>query len=189
MFLLELPPGGHTTVQRHLFEVITYVISGRGNTVVGSGAGRHNFEWGPTSTFAIPLNESYQLFNSSGTEPTRIAMVTSLPIVINLFHNTDLVFNLDFDFPDRLGEERHYNGGGDAIYGANKGVARHLWEANFVPDLAGYAKRTPTRHAARTRQTSSSRWPTARCTRTCRRFPSVATRRRIATRLASTSSP
>ena len=56
MWLLEIPPGGATVPQHHLFEAVAYVISGRGSTTVQAPDGERSFEWGPKSMFAIPLN-------------------------------------------------------------------------------------------------------------------------------------
>ncbi len=89
MFLLELAPGKATSPQRHLYEEVIYVLAGRGSTsIVSSDGRRHSFEWGPGSLFAIPLNAEYRHFNGSGTDAARIICTTSLPAVLNMFHNT-----------------------------------------------------------------------------------------------------
>ncbi|MDP2357513.1 MAG: hypothetical protein Q8M31_15835, partial [Beijerinckiaceae bacterium] len=57
MFLLDIPPGGSTTPQRHLYEDVYYVLEGTGSTQVEFEDGtKRSFEWGPKSLFAIPLN-------------------------------------------------------------------------------------------------------------------------------------
>ncbi len=60
MFLIDLPPGGVSAPQRHLYEEVVYVLAGHGSTAIEApnGAG-HAFEWGPNSLFAIPLNARY----------------------------------------------------------------------------------------------------------------------------------
>lgn len=134
--LLEIAPGGATSPQRHLYEVVAYVLAGHGNTVVELAEGRkHSFEWGPKSLFALPLNVRYRHHNASGREAARIATVTSLPVVMNVFHNESFVFDNPFPFPERLGEERYFRGEGTFI---PMRPGRHMWETNFVPDLASF---------------------------------------------------
>src|SRR5439155_216100 len=86
MQIVEIPPGGKTAPQRHLYEEVVYVLAGRGSTSVESPSGeRHSFEWHTGSLFAIPLNGSYRHYNGSGTQPARIVAVTDLPLILNVF--------------------------------------------------------------------------------------------------------
>lgn len=134
--VVELPPGGGTEPQRHLYEEVVYVLSGHGNTVVEDLDGReHSFEWGPRSLFGLPLNGRYRHYNASGSEPARLASVTSLPLMLNAFHDEAFVFDNDGRFPARFGGERHFQGQGDFVEVA---PGRHLWETNLVPDLADF---------------------------------------------------
>src|SRR6516225_5719515 len=74
VFVYDLPPGGSSSPQRHLYEEVIYVLSGHGSTVIEASDGtRHGFEWGPKSLFALPLNARYRFFNGSGTERARLA--------------------------------------------------------------------------------------------------------------------
>ena len=133
----EIPPAGATEPQRHLFEEVVYVLSGHGNTVVvDAGGHEHSFEWGPRSLFGLPLNGRFRHFNSSGSEPARLASVTNLPLVLNVFHDEAFVFDNPADFDARFGAGGRFRGEGDFV-----GVApgRHMWETNFVPDLADFA--------------------------------------------------
>ena len=50
------------------------------------------------------MNAPHQHFNGYGSEPTRIAAVTNLPILINLFHSERFIFENDFDFSERAKE-------------------------------------------------------------------------------------
>jgi oxalate decarboxylase/phosphoglucose isomerase-like protein (cupin superfamily) len=136
IFVLDLPPGGQTSPQRHLFEEVVYVLSGHGSTVIEAEDGdKHGFEWGPKSLFALPLNARYRHFNGSGREPARLAAVNNLPILINLFHNKRFIFDNPFEFPERLGSSRYFSGEGDFI---PVRPGRHMWETNFVPDLSAF---------------------------------------------------
>ena len=101
--VLELPPGAATEPQKHLYEEVVYVLSGRGSTTIEAPDGRqHSFEWGPKSLFALPLNYRYRHYNASGSEPARLSSTTSAPIVMNLFHNDSFVFDNPAQFQERL---------------------------------------------------------------------------------------
>ena len=88
MFVFDIPPGGATAPQRHLYEEVVYVLEGTGSTQLDFGDGRkRSFEWGPRSMFAIPLNAKYRHFNGSGRNRALIVSTTDLPLVMNVFHN------------------------------------------------------------------------------------------------------
>lgn len=129
--VLELPPGGETFLEHHLYEELVFVLSGRGATAIGWGEGeRQSFEWQRGSLFSIPLNATYQHFNGHGTEPARLMSVTSAPLVINLFHNHDFVFNNPFTFRDRYNPEDT-----QFFSGEGKAWAERVWETNFIADV------------------------------------------------------
>ena len=134
-FVVELPPGGRTDPQRHLFEEVVYVLAGRGSTTVEAAGRRHSFEWRAGSLFALPLNERYRHYNTSGSEPARLVAVTNLPLVMNAFHSPAFVFDNDFSFAERLGDDRFFRGGGDFL---PVRPGRHQWQTNFVPDLPSF---------------------------------------------------
>jgi uncharacterized RmlC-like cupin family protein len=133
MFVLDLAPGAATSPQRHLYEEVIYVLSGRGSTVIETAGGaQHSFEWGPRSLFAIPLNTRYRHFNGSGAERARLAATTNLPAVLNMFHNEAFVFDNPYRFDERLGQSKYFSGEGDFV---PVRPGQHMWETNFVPDL------------------------------------------------------
>lgn len=133
MFVLDLAPGAATEPQRHLYEEVIYVLSGRGSTVIETAGGdKHSFEWGPRSLFAIPLNTRYRHFNGSGAERARLAATTNLPAVLNMFHNEAFVFDNPYRFDERLGQSKYFSGEGDFV---PVRPGQHMWETNFVPDL------------------------------------------------------
>lgn len=133
MFVLDLAPGAASEPQRHLYEEVIYVLSGRGSTVIESADGtKHSFEWGPRSLFAIPLNTRYRHFNGSGAERARLAATTNLPAVLNMFHNEAFVFDNPYRFDERLGQSKYFSGEGDFV---PVRPGQHMWETNFVPDL------------------------------------------------------
>jgi len=135
VFVVDMPPGAKAAPQRHLYEEVVYVLSGYGSTTIETDAGKHSFEWGPKSLFALPLNARYQHFNGSGRERARLASTTNLPIMMNLFHNSDFIFNNTAVFGERLGAAKHFSGEGDFV---PVRPGRHMWETNFVPNLAEF---------------------------------------------------
>jgi mannose-6-phosphate isomerase-like protein (cupin superfamily) len=136
-FIYEIPPGGSSAPQQHLFEEIFYVLSGSGSMVVEMADGsRQAFEWAPQSLFAPPLNAKFRIFNASGREPARLASTNDLRILMNLFHNEKFFFDNPYPFPEREGRGGFYSGEGEMT---SIRPGRHLWETNFVPDLSSFA--------------------------------------------------
>jgi mannose-6-phosphate isomerase-like protein (cupin superfamily) len=134
MFVLELPPGQSTIPQRHLYEDVYYVLEGSGSTQIEFDNGeKRSFEWGPKSLFSIPLNARHRHFNGSGTERALLAATTNMPMIMNVFHNEQFVFETPFDFMDRAGKAAFFAGEGDLI---TVRPGNHMWETNYVPDLA-----------------------------------------------------
>lgn len=128
-YICEIPPAGQTVAQRHLFEVILYIVKGSGATTVWQeGTSKRAFEWGPGAAFAIPLNASYQHFNGSKDEPVRFLAGTTCPRLLNLFHNEDFIFRNPFDFRDRFHDAEDY-------FRHNKRLTVRCWETNLIPDV------------------------------------------------------
>ena len=130
MHLIELAPGGASDPERHIYESMIYVLSGRGSTQVWYSEDRKaSFEWGPGSLFAVPINANYRIFNSSGVQSARYVAVTNAPTIVSLFHNHGFVFDNPYLFEDR------FSGGDD--YFAGEGVLHRgrTLETNFVPNV------------------------------------------------------
>jgi mannose-6-phosphate isomerase-like protein (cupin superfamily) len=131
--VVEIRPGGTSEPERHLYEEMVYVVSGHGSTTIRGAGPSQTFEWGPGSLFAIPLNAQYQIFNASGLEPARYMSVTNAPTIIRLFHNTDFITNLDYDFADRFdgSDDRYFSDDGELaeLWG------RKFWSTNFIPSV------------------------------------------------------
>ncbi len=141
-YVCEIPAGGKTKPQKHMYEEMVYVTQGYGATSVWQRDGKkHTFEWGPGSMFAMPLNADYQHFNASGSEAARYFAVTNCCFMMNLFHNVDYIFNSDYSFLDRFDPrtEGYFSGQGEL-------TGRFFLTTNFVPDthtlkLTDYSER------------------------------------------------
>ncbi len=130
-YVAEVPLGGSTKPQRHLYEEMVYVLQGNGATTIWNEANeKHSFEWQAGSLFAIPLNTFYQHFNTTGGTPARYMAVISAPVVMNMFHNSEFVFDAPYDFLDRYSGEDRFDGDGE-LYRNDRGTY-NIWETNFV---------------------------------------------------------
>ena len=93
-YICEIPPGGSLNPERHMFEELIFVLQGRGATTIWTKDDRkQTFEWGEGSLFSPPLNVWHQIFNGQGNKPVRYISITNAPLLINLFHNMDFIFN------------------------------------------------------------------------------------------------
>jgi mannose-6-phosphate isomerase-like protein (cupin superfamily) len=83
-----------------------FVYKGSGRTELSNDSGfEAAFNWDKGATFAIPLNVHFKHINRSTTEPALLFSITNMPLMMNLFHDTDFVFNCPKDFPDRFSPE------------------------------------------------------------------------------------
>jgi mannose-6-phosphate isomerase-like protein (cupin superfamily) len=134
-YVCEIPPGGSLQPQRHLFEETIFILEGRGSTTVWNEGGmKQSFEWQSGSLFSPPLNTWHQHFNGQGNKPVRYLAVTLAPIIMNIFHNTDFIFNNRFQFKDRFGDQKDYFGGEGRLCKTPDWDQR-IWETNFLPDV------------------------------------------------------
>jgi mannose-6-phosphate isomerase-like protein (cupin superfamily) len=134
--VIDIPPGGRTDLLHHLYDEVFYVLSGHGSAAIELEGKAAGFEWGERALFSPPLNVPFRLFNGSGRQTARLVSANNLPFMLNLFRNERFLFNHAFPFPERIGSEKHYAGDGDFL--ALK-PGKHMWETNFVPDLATFA--------------------------------------------------
>ena len=129
--VIEIGPGGKTNPEHHMFNEVSYVLSGRGATSVWyDEAKKQTFEWAAGAYFSIPMNASYQHFNGSGADATRMVSVTNLPGMLRKFITPDFIWNNPYVFPDRLNTDEGWASGSGEMY---KG---RVWETNFLPDAA-----------------------------------------------------
>jgi mannose-6-phosphate isomerase-like protein (cupin superfamily) len=134
-YVLEIPAGASTAADKHLYEEVYFVLSGRGSCEVLNNAGaRRSFEWQSGSVFAIPLNTSHRLHNGSGRDAARLLGVTTAPLMINLLRNMDFIFNCPYDFTDRFAGQDDYFSRDGTIY-ARPDSQQKILETNFVADV------------------------------------------------------
>jgi mannose-6-phosphate isomerase-like protein (cupin superfamily) len=102
VFLLEIAPGASSAPQRHLYEEISYVLSGNGVTEFELAGRKHSIEWGPRSLFAVPMNARYRHRNTSGA-PARIACINDMRYLFSLYRNEKFIFDTPVEFAERDG--------------------------------------------------------------------------------------
>ncbi len=133
MEVVEIPPGKTLEREKHMYEKVIYVAEGLGSTEVWrEGQEKQFFEWGPGSLFAPPLNCWYRLVNG-GSERALLAAVTNAPMIIDIFHNEDFIFNCDYQFKDRYDTQEHFFAEEQKRYQVGRGT---YWETNFIADVA-----------------------------------------------------
>jgi quercetin dioxygenase-like cupin family protein len=139
MYVAEIPAGGSLQPEKHIYDELIYVISGRGLTEiwVDGQTEKRFFEWQPGSLFAPPGNTMHRLLNGSGTEPARFLAVTTAPLVLDLFHNVKFVFDCSFVFDDRYSGQENYFEVGPRYPQESSWGTTYVWESNFIPDVPG----------------------------------------------------
>src|SRR6266498_4277183 len=83
-YVCEIPAGGKTKPQKHMYEEMVYVTKGYGATSVWQRDGKkHTFEWGPGSMFAIRPTAAYRHFKPCASEGGRSSAVPTCCSVVN----------------------------------------------------------------------------------------------------------
>ncbi len=137
MYVMEVAPEKALNPEKHLYEEMIYILKGQGATEIWQeGQSKRTFEWGEGSFFAPPINTWHRLYNV-GREPVLFLGVTNAPIVMDLFHSPEFVFEDNFIFKDRYSGEEEYFKVGRKV---DRGSSAHLvWDTNFIPDLKAAA--------------------------------------------------
>ena len=132
MYVAEIPSGGALEAEKHFYEEVICILSGQGATEVWQEGGRKQmFEWGPWSLFAPPLNSWHRLING-GRQPVKFLAVTNAPLVMDVFHNQDFVFDCPYIFSDRYSGADGFFNVGQKRYESGM---QHIWETNFIMDI------------------------------------------------------
>ena len=136
MYVAEIPAGGALEPEKHFYEKVICILNGQGATEVWQEGGRKQmFEWGPWSLFAPPLNAWHRLING-GRQPVKFLAVTNAPLVMDVFHNEDFVFNCPYTFSDRYSGADGFFNVGQKRYESGM---QHIWETNFIMDIQSAA--------------------------------------------------
>ncbi|MEX0804970.1 MAG: hypothetical protein WD688_16875 [Candidatus Binatia bacterium] len=132
MEVVEIPPAKALEPERHLYEKVIYVVEGLGSTELwAEERKKYYFEWAPGSLFALPLNCWYRLING-GSQRALVATVTNAPMIIDIFHNFDFIFNCSYQFKDRYNGEQDYFEMSQNRYPLGR---TNIWETNFIADV------------------------------------------------------
>jgi quercetin dioxygenase-like cupin family protein/DNA-binding transcriptional MerR regulator len=140
-YVCEVAAGGRTTPQRYLFEEVVYILSGEGETQIWNRpAAKQTVRWKAGSVIGPPLNTWRQHINR-GNQPARFLAITNAPVVIDLFHNTDFVFNNDYMFvdrydgePDFFGTENKLRHKDTSAEDSEQAGGVYTWDSGFLPD-------------------------------------------------------
>ncbi len=156
-YVCEIPVNGKTTPQRYLFEEVLYVLSGEGESAIWNAGSKtkQTIRWKQGAVIAPPLNAWRQHFNR-GTTAARFLGITNAPVVIDLFHNLDFVFNNDYVFRDRYdGEADAFGFGSEKLHhkettSEESEQARGVftWSSAFVPDARAIGLKTSAERGA-----------------------------------------
>src|SRR5256886_3628275 len=143
-YLCEIAPGASTNPQRYMFEESIYVLDGEGETTVWhENRPKQTFKWKKGTLFSPPLN-TWRIHKNTGRVPARFISVTDLPLVMDLYHNADFIFNNDFVFRDRYNNQPDYFtvneskmkiAGSAATFGEGEKGAVGVLDTGLIPDL------------------------------------------------------
>jgi len=143
-YLCEIAPGASTRPQRYMFEESIYALDGDGETTVWHERGaKQTFKWKKGALFAPPLN-TWRRHVNRGRTPARLISVTDAPLVFDLFHSADFIFNNDFVFHGRYrGEPDYFTvnasktriAGSAATFGEGEKGETPVLDTGLIPDM------------------------------------------------------
>jgi oxalate decarboxylase/phosphoglucose isomerase-like protein (cupin superfamily) len=132
MYAGEIPAAGALNPEKHFYEEVICILEGQGATEVWQEGGQKQmFEWGAWSLFAPPLNTWHRLING-GRQPVKFLAVTNAPLVMDIVHNEDFIFNCPYEFADRYSGAEGFFNVGQKRYESGM---QHIWETNFIMDV------------------------------------------------------
>ena len=134
-YVVEVPGAGALNAEKHLYEEMYLVVEGRGSTEVWTeGNGKKlTFEWQRGSLFSIPLNAHHRIVNATRS-PALLLAGTTAPNAMNLYSNTDFIFNCPYQFTDRFNPTDDYYRPREEIEpDPVRGLA--MRQTNIIPDI------------------------------------------------------
>ena len=135
LYVIEVPGAGALNPERHMYEEIMVVVEGRGTTEIWTDDQKkpHVFEWQQGSMFSVPLNCWHRIVNASSS-PALILVATTAPNVMNIFRETDWLFNCPVAFPERFdGSADFFKPKDDIKPDPLRGLA--MSKSNLIPDI------------------------------------------------------
>ena len=135
MYVLEVPGGGQTNPERHLYHEFYLVFEGHGTTetwIEGSNE-KKIFEWQPGSLFYLPPNVMHRLVNAT-KERVLILATTNAPPLYNMIRDRDFIFKNDYIFQAHYSDDDGFYKYDDKIY-AVPNNKRAQARTNFYPDI------------------------------------------------------
>ena len=89
--LAELAPGGNSVRHRHTTEAITYIVKGRGYSIINyEGQPEERVEWQEGSLFSPPVWAWHQHFNADPNETARYLAIQDTGLVRHMrFHQIE----------------------------------------------------------------------------------------------------
>lgn len=135
LHVLEVPGGGTTASQRHLYHEFYLVIEGRGTTETwfGDAGSRQIVEWGPGAYFYLPPNVHHRLVNATQDRALIIAC-NNAPPLFNLLRDRDFIFNNDYPFTEHFSPDPDFYRYDEKVY-AVPNNKRAQARANYFPDI------------------------------------------------------
>ena len=134
-YVVEVPAAGALNPEKHMYEEIMVVVEGRGTTEIWADgqAKPLTFEWQRGSMFSIPLNTNHRIVNAASS-PALILVASTAPNVMNLYRDTDWIFNCPVAFPSRFdGRQDFFKPNDDVVGDPLRGLA--MRKSNFIPDI------------------------------------------------------
>ncbi len=143
-YIMQFAPGESTKPLRFLFEESIFVLDGEGETTVWQEGGRKaTFYWHKGGMFSPPLNTWRQHKNHGGS-PARLISFHDLPLIMDVFHNVDFLFDNNFVFRDRYTHDPDYfsfrpsnvrPGGTPAMFSESEKGSTMISDTGFIPDI------------------------------------------------------
>jgi mannose-6-phosphate isomerase-like protein (cupin superfamily) len=143
-YICEIRPGTTTKPQHYLFEESVFVLEGEGETTIWQEGGRkQTFRWRKGGMFSPPLNV-WRQHSNRGSTPARLISFHDLPLMMDVLHNAEFLFDNPFVFRDRYNNDPDYftfkpsnvrAGGTPAMFSEGEHGAVMISDTGFVPDI------------------------------------------------------